>query len=145
MLATVKLSKWWLQLNRPRTTNSVASLLAANPIEKIMIGTTSSGISDQWKYIYSICRCCWNVATYHWKVHNGKMKFHRLTRKTVVYEWLVTWSHAISHPDHLLLHGSLRVIQLQVIFKVCNISNLCVYYFIVITYLYVIRTFLHVW
>ena len=25
-------------------------------------------------YIYSICRCCWNVATYKWKVHNGKIE-----------------------------------------------------------------------
>ena len=24
--------------------------------------------------IYSICRCCWNVATYKWKVHNGKIE-----------------------------------------------------------------------
>jgi hypothetical protein len=24
-------------------------------------------------YIYSICRCCWNAATYIWKVHNGKI------------------------------------------------------------------------
>ena len=26
------------------------------------------------RYIYSICRCCWNVATYEWKVHNGKIE-----------------------------------------------------------------------
>jgi hypothetical protein len=24
--------------------------------------------------IYSICRCCWNVATYKWNVHNGKIE-----------------------------------------------------------------------
>ena len=24
--------------------------------------------------IYSICRCCWNVATYKWKVYNGKIE-----------------------------------------------------------------------
>jgi uncharacterized protein YqkB len=24
--------------------------------------------------IYSICRCCWNVATYKWKVHNRKIE-----------------------------------------------------------------------
>jgi len=26
------------------------------------------------RYIYSICRCCWNVARYEWKVHNGKIE-----------------------------------------------------------------------
>jgi hypothetical protein len=36
-------------------------------------GITSSGISDQMRDIYSICRCYWNVATYKWKVHNGKI------------------------------------------------------------------------
>jgi len=39
-----------------------------------MTGTTSSRISDQLRYIYSICRCCWNVATYEWEVHNGTFK-----------------------------------------------------------------------
>jgi hypothetical protein len=24
--------------------------------------------------IYSTCRFCWNVATYKWKVHNGKIE-----------------------------------------------------------------------
>jgi hypothetical protein len=28
----------------------------------------------QLRDIYSICRCCWNVATYKWKVHNGKIE-----------------------------------------------------------------------
>ena len=51
------------------TIGSVASLLAA-----ILIGTTISGISYQLRDIYSICRCCWNVATYEWKVRNGKME-----------------------------------------------------------------------
>ena len=41
---------------------------------EIVIGTTSSGISDQLRDVYSICRCCWNVATYKWKVHNGKIE-----------------------------------------------------------------------
>jgi hypothetical protein len=43
-------------------------------IKEILIGTTSSGISYQLREIYSICRCCWNVATYEWKVHNGKIE-----------------------------------------------------------------------
>ena len=49
---------------------SVASLLAA---------TFYQGNPDRnhklWNIVlterYSICRCCWNVATYKWKVHNG--------------------------------------------------------------------------
>ena len=43
-------------------------------IKEIMIGTTSSGISDQLREIYSICRCSWNVATYEWKAHNWKIE-----------------------------------------------------------------------
>jgi hypothetical protein len=39
-----------------------------------MIETTSSGISDQPRDIYSICSYCLNVATYEWKVHNGKIE-----------------------------------------------------------------------
>jgi hypothetical protein len=55
------------------TLGSVASLLAAT-IKDILIGTTSSGISFHLRDINSICRCCWNVATYKWKVHNGKIE-----------------------------------------------------------------------
>jgi hypothetical protein len=40
----------------------------------ILICTTGSGISYQLRDVYSICRCCWNVATYQWKVHNGKIE-----------------------------------------------------------------------
>ena len=36
-----------------------------------MIGTT---ILDKLRIVYFICRCCRNVATYKWKVHNGKVK-----------------------------------------------------------------------
>jgi hypothetical protein len=53
------------------TLGSVASLLAVILNQgEILIGTTSSEISYHLKDIYSICRCCWNVATYKWKVHN---------------------------------------------------------------------------
>jgi hypothetical protein len=54
MLTTVKLSKWWLQLKQPSVT-------------EILIGTTSSVISDQLGNIYVISWCCWNVATNKWK------------------------------------------------------------------------------
>jgi hypothetical protein len=46
------------------TLRSVASLLAEPSNKDIMIGTTSSRISDQLRDIYSICRCCWNLPTY---------------------------------------------------------------------------------
>jgi hypothetical protein len=39
-----------------------------------LIGTTSSGIYYQLGDIYSICRWCWNVAIYEWKVHNEKIE-----------------------------------------------------------------------
>jgi hypothetical protein len=39
-----------------------------------MIGTISSGISGQLRDVYSICRFCWNIATYKWKVRNGPIE-----------------------------------------------------------------------
>ena len=58
------------------TLGKVASMLAATLYQgnADFLGTTSSGISYQLRYIYSICRCCWNVATCKWKVHNGKIE-----------------------------------------------------------------------
>ena len=50
--------------------------------------------------------------------------FDCLTRGKPWYKWFVTWSHAISHVGGWLLYGSLRVIPLQPIFKLCNISYL---------------------
>jgi hypothetical protein len=57
------------------TLGSLASLLAA---------TLYKGNHDrnhklwdilyQLRDIYSICRCCLNVAKYKWKVHNGKIE-----------------------------------------------------------------------
>ena len=37
------------------------------------------------RYIYSICRCCWNVATYKWKV---KLKSSLLTASFVLEVFL---------------------------------------------------------
>jgi hypothetical protein len=56
------------------TIGSLASLSAATIYQGNLMGTTCSGISYHLRDIYSICRCCWNVATYKWKVHNGKLK-----------------------------------------------------------------------
>jgi hypothetical protein len=40
-------------------------------MKELDIGTTNYRISDQ---LRDICRCHWNVATYKWKVHNGKIE-----------------------------------------------------------------------
>jgi hypothetical protein len=44
------------------------------PKRKSTHGQTSSGISNKLRDIHSICRCCWNVSTYKWKVLNGKIE-----------------------------------------------------------------------
>ena len=49
--------------------------------QEIMIGTASFVISSQLREIYSICRCCWNVATYKWKTQNGKIEIISFSRK----------------------------------------------------------------
>jgi hypothetical protein len=53
---------------------SVASVLAAFSIKKILIGATSAGISYHLSDTYSICMCCWKGATYKSKVHNGNIE-----------------------------------------------------------------------
>jgi hypothetical protein len=50
-----------------------------------MIETASSGISYQLRDMYSIRRCCWNVAIYKRKVHHGKIK--------IIYVPFLTSSH----------------------------------------------------
>ena len=74
VMATVKL--WSDDFNLTKRNPWFSSfLVSSNPlIKEILIGTTSSGISYQLRDIYSICRCCWNVATYEWKVHNRKIE-----------------------------------------------------------------------
>ena len=52
-------------------------------IKEILRGTTSSGISYQLRDIFSICRCCWNDATYKWKDHNGKIEIISFVLKFV--------------------------------------------------------------
>ena len=46
-------------------------------IKEIMMATTSFEISNQLRDLYSMYRCCGNVATqctYKWKVHNEKIE-----------------------------------------------------------------------
>jgi hypothetical protein len=56
-------------------------------IKEILIGTTTSGISYQLREIYSICMCCWNVATYKWEVHNGKIVISATFNNSLVISW----------------------------------------------------------
>jgi hypothetical protein len=56
---------------------SIASLLAAilyqgNPDRNHKLWNIVS--TEIYIYIYSICRYCWNDATYKWKVHNGNIE-----------------------------------------------------------------------
>ena len=44
----------------------------------------------------------------------------------IISQFYETWSHAISHLGRWLFHSSMRVIKLQPVFKVCNISYLYV-------------------
>ena len=55
-----------------RTLDSVASLIVVTLYQGNQ--DRNSGISNQLREIYSICRCDWNAATHKWKVHNGKLK-----------------------------------------------------------------------
>ena len=43
-------------------------------VNQVMMATTSSWISDKLRDIYSIWRHCWNVATFKWNGHNGKIE-----------------------------------------------------------------------
>ena len=53
---------------------SVASLLAATLYQGNPDRNHKPWISFHLRDIYSICRCCWNFATYEWKVHKGKIE-----------------------------------------------------------------------
>jgi hypothetical protein len=79
-------------------------LVSSNPLSRKswVIGTTSSGISYQLRdiHVYFICRCCWNVATYNWKVHNGKIEIISFVVKFKIY--LLWWPSWIS--DQYKIH-----------------------------------------
>ena len=93
MVATVKLVTSTLPIG---TLRSVASLLQQRSIKEILIGTTSSGIWYQLRDIYSIYRCCWNVATYKWKVHNGKIEIVSFVVKFVLNRSSLSISRCMS-------------------------------------------------
>jgi hypothetical protein len=61
-------------------TSSMLDTLYILACKKIIIETTSSGNSNLLRDMYSICRCCWNVATYKWNVHNVENWNHLFCR-----------------------------------------------------------------
>ena len=69
MAATLRRSKWWVQLG------SIAYLLVANLYQENHDNNHISRISMQLRDKYSICRCCWNVAIFKWKIRYGKIDF----------------------------------------------------------------------
>jgi len=52
-----------------------------------MIETTNAGISYQLRDIESICKYCWNVITYIWKIHNVKIE---------IISFVVKFGHSLS-------------------------------------------------
>jgi len=44
-------------------------------MKNIMTSITRFGMSCQLWYRNSIRRCCWDVATYKWEIHNGRIEF----------------------------------------------------------------------
>jgi hypothetical protein len=78
------------------TLGSVAFLLAVTLYQwyrdsKNWREITRSEISSQLRDLYSICRCCWNVAAYKWKVNNGKMETSREYRLLVETIFQILW------------------------------------------------------
>jgi len=71
MVATVQRSMRLLQLSTGSLWSS--SFLVSNNLQDILKKSTSSGIPFKLRDMYSIYRCRWNIATYNWKMHNGKI------------------------------------------------------------------------
>ena len=74
VVATVQLSKWWLQLSNYGPLVQHLPYWQQPFFNPNMIGITSSWISCQLRDIYSKCICYWNVATNKWKIHNLKVR-----------------------------------------------------------------------
>jgi hypothetical protein len=62
-------------------------------VKEILIGTTSSGIWHELRDIYSIC--CWNAATYEWKVHHGIIEIISFVVK-YLYLWYLLFVNLIN-------------------------------------------------
>jgi hypothetical protein len=70
-----------------------------------MIGKTSSGITHTLRDrdIYSICRCCWNVDTHKWKVHNPKIEIRYAPIQKVGMR--NNRKHLLEHKHQMILTG----------------------------------------
>jgi hypothetical protein len=73
---TVHCHYWLLLLWRPLNVRSDEFSLTTKTscfnsvlVSSIHLSSKSYQLID----IYSVCMCCWNVAAYKWKVHNGKI------------------------------------------------------------------------
>ena len=71
MVVTVQLSKWWHFNLTNRNPSFSSVVVSSNPLSRTYWYEPQA---LQQRDIYSICRCCWNVATYKWKVHDGKIE-----------------------------------------------------------------------
>jgi hypothetical protein len=96
-------------------------------------------------YIYCICRFCWNVATYKWRIHNGKIEiisyvvkfrsqcvYHSLFAQPVFSTHLCATYMLIFHGIHLLYYG--KIIRIAITFLENKI--LTVYFNIMTLYNY---------
>ena len=120
--------------------------------QEIKIIATGPFIANQLRDVNTIWRKIWHIAAYICKIYDFKIEivpfiinFSTVLTTVVKFEvyvkkwfgrscimicnmiWFVAWSHATSHIDHWLKHGSLGVIKLQPRFQVCIISYLCVH------------------
>ena len=103
MVATVKFSKWWLQLYQKVASLLAATLYQGNPDRNHKLWNIVSSERER----YSICRCCWNVATYKWKVHNGKIKIISFVVK--INLWYNKWLVIYIKRDWRQLHNNLYI------------------------------------
>ena len=62
----------------------------------MMVATTYARISDQLGDVYSICWSGWNVATYKWNVHNGKIEILSFVLMFVLYRPSLSMSGCMS-------------------------------------------------
>ena len=67
--------------------------------------------------IYSICRCCWNVATYKWKVHNGKIEIVSFVIKRFVLNQPSLSTLEVGNRFNELNHGFLFYQLIEVFMK----------------------------
>ena len=67
--------------------------------------------------IYSICRCCWNVATYKWKVYNGKIEIISFVIKRFVLNQPSLSTLEVGNRFNELNHGFLFYQLIEVFMK----------------------------